>query len=198
MATPTPARLPLAPRSALFLAALLPSLPAAAIGPVVHGGDPDRAAGDILQVALPAVGLGLALYRGDGAGVKEWGYGLGATLIVTQGLKKSLNATSWGERPNGGKNAFPSGHTSAACYGAAFVGRRHGWGYGAGVMAASAAFVGYSRVDERLHRWRDVAAGCAIGYGASLLFVNPKETPAFVLVPTIGRRSWGLALSTDF
>jgi membrane-associated phospholipid phosphatase len=185
------------PACGLVLAALLLSRPAAAVGPVVHANDSDRAAGDILQFVIPAIGLGVTLYQDDTEGMKQWSYTMGSTLIATEALKRATRHTAWGERPNGGRNSFPSGHTSATCAGAGFIGQRYGWGYGAAAMAAS-AFVGYSRVDENLHHWRDVLAGCAIGVGFSMMFVNAKEKPAFVLAPEVGRRSAGVNFFMEF
>jgi membrane-associated phospholipid phosphatase len=180
----------------LVLVVCLSSFPAAAAGPiVVHTSDPDRAAGDILQVVLPAIGLGVAFYQDDTEGMKQWGYSVGSTLAATEALKRGFANTAWGTRPNGGSHSFPSGHTSAACSGAAFIGRRHDWNYGVAAMAA-AAFVGYSRVDERLHHWRDVIAGCAVGVGFSMLFVDEK--PAFNVTPTIGSHGLGLSLHAAF
>lgn len=177
--------------------ALLCLLADPALALSIHTDDTDRAAGDILQFAIPAVGLGTALVKWDTEGMKEWTYSMGATMLTTSVLKRSFNSTSWGERPNGGQNSFPSGHTSSSCAGAAFIGERYGWGYGAAAMSA-AAFVGYSRVDEGLHHWRDVVAGCAIGAGFSLLFTDPEKKPAFTLVPEIGPHSWALDFQMDF
>jgi membrane-associated phospholipid phosphatase len=184
--------------SCLALSSLLFSLPAsAAFGPVIHSDDSDRAAGDIIQIALPAIGLGATLYQGDVEGSKQWAYSVGSTLLAIAALKQAFNDTAWGMRPNGGPNSFPSGHASAACSGASFIGQRYGWSYGALAMLP-AAFVGYSRVDEGLHHWRDVAVGCAIGAGFSLLFVEPKAKPAFSVIPEIGPHALALAFHMDY
>jgi membrane-associated phospholipid phosphatase len=182
--------------SVLLLGGLAFTTPALA-GPTIHTEDSDRAAGDILEVALPAIGLGTALYKGDTEGMKEWTYSLGATMLTTSALKRAFNSTSWGERPNGGQNSFPSGHTSAACSGASFIGQRYGWTYGAAAMVP-AAFVGYSRVDEGLHHWRDVVAGCAIGVGFSYWLVDPENKHNLSIVPEIGEHSWALGFQMNY
>jgi membrane-associated phospholipid phosphatase len=123
--------------------------------------------------------------------MKEWAYDMGATTLATLTLKRAFDSTAWGTRPNGGQNSFPSGHTSSACAGAAFIGQRYGWAYGAAAMLP-AAFVGYSRVDENMHHWRDVAAGCALGVGFSMLFVHPEEKRAISIIPEIGPHSFSL------
>lgn len=157
--------------------------------------DPDKTAGDVLQFAVPVAALSVAWIKGDEEGEKEWLRNTVASFLVTQATKAAFNSTSWGERPNGGRGSFPSGHTAFAASGAAFLTERYGWQYGLGAWAVT-GFVAYSRVDEREHRWRDVAAGAALSYGVSKLFVTPEN--ASHLAPIIGpgfiglrwQRSW--------
>src|SRR5437868_3033222 len=47
----------------------------------------------------------------------------GATTLI---LKAAVDE----KRPNGHAHSFPSGHTSDAAFGAAFLQRRYGWTYG--------------------------------------------------------------------
>lgn len=173
------------------------SLPAAALSISIHTEDPDRAAGDIIQIVLPAIGLGTAFYRNDNEGMKEWAYSFGSTMLATAALKEAVNPTSWGERPNGGQYSFPSGHTASACSGAAFIGQRYGWTYG-GMAMLPAAFVGYTRVDEDLHHWRDVIAGCALGIGFSYYFVQPEHSNPVAIIPEIGEHSWALGFRMKY
>lgn len=151
--------------------------------------DPDKTAGDVLQFAVPAAALAVASFKGDDEGEKEWLRNTTASFLVTQAAKLAFNSTSWGERPNGGRNSFPSGHTAFAASGAAFLTERYGWQYGIGAWAVT-GFVAYSRVDEREHRWRDVAAGALLSYGISKLFVTPEA--ATHLAPIIGPKFIGL------
>ena len=179
------------------LSSIAVSLPATAAGVGIHTEDGDRAIGDVVQIALPALALGTALYKDDDEGIKEWAYSFGSTALATAALKKAANSTAWGTRPNGGQNSFPSGHTSSACSAASFIGRRYGWNYG-GVAMLPAAFVGYSRVDEGLHHWRDVLAGCALGVGFSYYFVQPEHPHAISIIPEIGEHSWALGFHMDY
>ena len=132
--------------------------------------DAIRTAGDYLQIAIPAWALGRATGAGDRQGIGEMGTGLATNLLVTQGLKLVTDQT----RPDGGRLSFPSGHTSAAFQGAAFVHRRYGWEE-AWPLYAGAAFVGYSRVHARRHYWRDVIAGAALGITVSWVTATPRN-----------------------
>lgn len=182
--------------SGFFMLALVAGTPVFA-GSIVHSGDPDRAAGDLLQVGLPLLGLGTAWVKDDKEGMKQWAMSTGATLLGTLALKQAFNSTAWGERPNGGQDSFPSGHTASACAGAAFLGQRYGWQYGAAAMLP-AAFVGYSRVDEEFHHWRDVIAGCALGFGINYWLVTPEKARHFTLYPDIGEHGVSLGFQMDF
>lgn len=171
-------------------------LPLAAQAVSFHTNDSDRGAGDVIQILLPAAALGAAMYKGDSEGEKQWLYSTGSTLAATQALKLSVNHTAWGERPNGGQMSFPSGHTSSACSGAFFIGRRYGWQYGAPAMLP-AAFVAYSRVDEDLHHWRDVIAGCALAGGFAWYFVSP-EKHAVTILPDVLDHGFAVHFSMDY
>lgn len=147
-----------------------------------HTNDADRNAGDIIQLALPLAGLGLTWLKDDPEGRKPWAYSILGTALSTQVLKEAFAHTALGERPNGGHYSFPSGHVSSSCAASVFMGRRYGWSYGAPALVA-AGFVAYSRVDEELHHWRDVIAGCALGAAFSFYLV-PSLNPDLVVMPT--------------
>lgn len=129
-----------------------------------------RTAGDYLQIAIPAFALGRTYGLDDPEGTRQMGTGILINLAATQGIKLSTNQT----RPDGGKLSFPSGHTSAAFQGAAFIHRRYGWNE-AWPHYLAASFVGYSRVHARRHYWRDVIAGSAVGITTSWLTATPKK-----------------------
>lgn len=131
-------------------------------------------AGDMLQLAIPAAGLAVAVAKDDKEGIQQWGKTMATDVVATYGLKYAFNHTALGKRPNGGRYSFPSGHTSAACAGATFIGQRYGWEYGAGA-AIPAAYVGWSRVHANKHHTRDVIAGCAVGIASGLLMTKPLE-----------------------
>ncbi len=139
--------------------------------------------GDMLQVGVPLVALGLTyLLDGDAASSSKWNPYVPAgapgfdfmrltgsprhdlalvvarTELTTYSLKYGVDA----ERPNGGQGSFPSGHTSVAFAGAEFIRKEYGiwWGIPAYLTAG---YVGWSRVISNNHYPRDVLAGAAIG-----------------------------------
>jgi len=159
--------------------------------------DPDKFAGDVAQVAVPLAALAATYYHDDSEGRWQWLKSFGSTVIATQALKYAANQTSWGERPNGGKDSFPSGHTSSACSGGFFLQRRYGWAWGAPALAA-AAFTGYSRVDEKYHHVRDVVAGCALGWTTAWLFVDRYVPESVSVMPEVGNGHYAMTVSWRF
>lgn len=81
---------------------------------------------------------------------------------------------------------------------AAFLQDRYGWKYDLPAYAV-VAYVSYVRVDTDHHRWRDVAtgaAGAAVSYGISKLFVTPQN--ATHIAPVIGPDWLGLRWERSF
>ena len=149
-------------------------------------------AADILRVALPAAAWGMTQYLDDAEGSKQFYYSFAATVATTLALKTAIHKT----RPDGSDNdAFPSGHTSMAFQGAAFLQRRYGWQYGAPAYAL-ASYVGYSRVNNDHHDSRDVLAGALIGIAASYYFAEPFY--GVQITPTAGLNGVGLQLSATW
>lgn len=145
-------------------------------------------AGDILAVGVPIWAYGMTFSKGDEEGRTEFYKSFATTVAITQGLKHSVNA----ERPNGGSNSFPSGHTSGAFQGAAFIHARYGFDAALPTYIAS-TFVGYSRVDGNYHYTHDVIAGAAIGYAASMYFTKQQFTEKnAVIVPFIEPKQIGV------
>lgn len=142
-------------------------------------------AGDVGAIALPITAGLAALGHRDGSGVVECAEAVGSTLAVVYALKFTVNR----QRPDGGTQSFPSGHTAAAFAGAGFLQRRYGWAYGAPAYAV-AAFVGYSRVRARRHWTSDVLAGAAIGVGANLAFTHARRRLDLVPVFVPGGVGW--------
>jgi len=137
---------------------------------VAWAGDGIAAAGDVLQFVLPATAAGLTLGYRDGQGALQFGESAALTLGVTYGLKYTVNE----RRPNGGRQSFPSGHSSISFSSAEFMRKRYGWEYGVPAYAA-ASFVAYSRVEAREHHPQDVVAGAAIGIVSSYIFTKPYK-----------------------
>lgn len=102
-------------------------------------------AGDVLQILIPSFAYGTTLYLDDTDGETQMYQSFFTTVAITQSLKYGINK----KRPNGGNHSFPSGHTSAAFQGAAFIHQRYGWSYAIPAYIG-ASFVGYSRVEPTL------------------------------------------------
>uniref|UniRef100_A0A486XJG7 undecaprenyl-diphosphate phosphatase n=1 Tax=Rheinheimera sp. BAL341 TaxID=1708203 RepID=A0A486XJG7_9GAMM len=126
-------------------------------------------AANVLRVALPAAAWSMTQYLKDDDGSTQFYYSFATTIASTVVLKAVITKN----RPDGSDNdAFPSGHTSMAFQGAAFLQRRYGWEYGAPAYAL-ATYVGYSRVNNDHHNSSDVLAGALIGIAASYYFAEP-------------------------
>ena len=126
--------------------------------------------GDILQLAIPAVAFSSTLFwpEQDNKGTWEVVKAGAVSTIATYGIKYLVNK----ERPNGDPYAFPSGHTSRAFTGAAFIQRKYGWKYGAPAYLL-ATYTGWSRVYVNKHDYWDVLGGAAVGIASGLLFTKP-------------------------
>jgi membrane-associated phospholipid phosphatase len=156
-----------------------------------QAGDGVEVAGDILQYALPATAYGMTAINRDGEGALQYSKAAALTLGVTHALKVIVDE----ERPDGGGQSFPSGHTSISFSAAEFVRKRYGWEYGAPAYAA-AAFVGFSRVQADRHYVHDVVAGAVIGVASSAVFTTPFHGWCILAEAADGRyalvatRSW--------
>ena len=155
--------------------------------------DPDRSdtekTGDALQILIPLTGIGMTFVKDDDPGKIQFLKALVTNAVVTQGLKWSITK----ERPDGNCcNSFPSGHTSAAFQGAAFLQKRYGWKYG-GPAYIGATFVGYSRIHADKHFVEDVIAGAAIGIISSYYFTTPFN--AVSVSPIASNGMYGLSIT---
>jgi len=140
--------------------------------------------GHYAQLGLPIAAAGISIIKNDKQGVVQ----LAKTVVVESVLVYSLKQVIDRERPNGGRFAFPSGHTALSFTSATYLYKRYGWRYGVPATVV-ASFVGYSRygIDEPVHYFSDVAAGAAIGIITSLLLTSRYENIPKV---TIGG-GWG-------
>ena len=97
--------------------------------------------GDIMQFALPAIGLGATAIYGDLDGTKQWAWS-GLTSVGTTAVLKGVYQKI---RPNASESAtsFPSGHTTAVFWGASFLDQRYGrwWGVPAYAAATVTAYI---------------------------------------------------------
>lgn len=162
---------------------------------IAAGNELDLVATDVLTAVVPLTGLAVAYFRDDAEGKKEWLRNTGVNLAVTSVLRLTFNQTNLGQRPNGGRYGFPSGHAALVMSGAAFLGERYGWKWGIPAYLA-AAYVGYVRVQEDKHHVRDVIASGVLSYGVALLMVTPES--ATHLAPIIGPDFLGLRWERSF
>lgn len=136
--------------------------------------------GDYAQFAPAAASLLAVIIHNDAAGTWQYAKASAANLALTWTLKYAINKPRPEGRLDG--HAFPSGHTSHAFQGAAFLQRRYGWAYGIPAYAV-AGFVAYSRLEgfnDRHDGW-DVLGGIIVGVGSSYLFTTPYQQDHFQL-----------------
>jgi len=150
--------------------------------------------GDVGQYALPAIAGLLALSKDDRDGIAQLAVSGAVSVGTTVALKYAVDET----RPNGGRYSFPSGHTSLAFAGAAFIHERYGWEWGIPAELAAAA-VAWSRVDAGQHHWYDVLASVGIAHASAFFLVDHKESNV-TLFPMVGGRkpSFGIVGSIRF
>jgi membrane-associated phospholipid phosphatase len=145
------------------------------------------------EVALVAAAIGVPALSGDGEGVWQAGGSLGATWLVTEGLKRTVRE----RRPDGSdRRSFPSGHTSISFAAAATLHQRNGWKTGLPATLV-AAFVGVARVKADRHYWHDVLAGAVIGEAAGFLITSPRNSNVRIL-PWGDTQSGGVAVAMRF
>ena len=92
--------------------------------------------------------------------------------LVIQTMKKNIDK----ERPNGGGEAFPSGHAGTAFFPAWSIFHRYGineaWPYLVGATIA-----GYARVHNEKHDWLDIAGSAGVTYLLSHYLIAPQDKP---------------------
>ena len=151
--------------------------------------------GNVVMVGVPIAGYFIAQCKGDDEGQGQLLRSVAAGIVAHAIVAAAVNYTSWGERPNGGRHAFPSGHVALVTSGAAFLQDRYGWRYGLPAYAL-VGYVADVRVRTGHHRWRDVVGGVAVGWGVSKFFVTPQN--ATYIAPVIGPRFIGFRWERSF
>jgi len=157
------------------------------LGATAAPADTIETLGSIGAIALPASGLVVAAVHKDKRGALQLAEAYGTTMAIVYILKPIVDR----QRPDGGSQSFPSGHSASAFAGAAFLQRRYGWSYGVPAYAV-ATFVAYSRVESKRHWTSDVIAGGAIGIASNLVFTHKRAKIA--VQPVAVSRGMGLTL----
>ena len=122
-----------------------------------------------IAIALPLTAAGIAWYKHDRVGLAQ----LAVEGVLTVGTAYALKNIVREERPDGSDyHSFPSATTAVAASGSSFLWGRYGWEYGLPAEAAT-AFVSFSRVEARQHRWYDTLASSAIAAGYGLVLTTP-------------------------
>src|ERR1700761_8611106 len=122
-----------------------------------------------IAIALPVTAAGIAWFKHDRVGLAQ----LAVEGIFTVGTVYALKNIVREERPDGSDfHSFPSETTAVAASGSSFLFGRYGWEYGLPAEAAT-AFVSFSRVEARQHRWYDTLASSAIAAGYGMVLTTP-------------------------
>jgi len=149
-------------------------------------------AGSIIRTLIPAVAYGTTFYLHDSEGRPQFYKGFFTNLAATYTLKTVSSKT----RPNGKDDeSFPSGHSSVAFQGAAFIHARYGFKYAIPAYLG-ASFVAWSRVESDNHYTVDVLAGAAIGIASSMIFTRPYK--GFVVTPLADNGFYGIGISRQW
>jgi membrane-associated phospholipid phosphatase len=172
----------------LFVPALI-FLSITLVSPASAKGDTERA-GDILTLLIPAIAYGTTLYTHDTKGEHEFYWSYGSTVALTHILKETVRAPR-PHRPDS-HTSFPSGHSSSAFAGAAFIHKKYGLSYALPAYLG-AIYTAYSRVHAQKHYTRDVVAGALIGIGFSWYFATPYDK--LHISPDITKDSYGVQVN---
>ncbi len=165
---------------------------ALAFGSQLDAQDGVETSGDILATALPAAALiSTLVWKDDQPATLQFAKTVVTTFGVTHVLKIVVNKP----RPNGGDHAWPSGHTSSAFSGAAFLQIRHGWRVGIPAYLL-AGYVGWTRVYVDAHDYWDFLGGAIIGVGSAYLFTKPYD-PNRVAI-SLGKRDGDYSIESSF
>ena len=125
--------------------------------------------GDVLEIVLPVTAFASTfIWKDQQKSHMQFIKTMGTSFVITHVIKRLINK----QRPNGGNYSFPSGHTSAAFTGAAFIEKRYGLKVGIPTYLL-ASYVGWTRVESNYHDNWDILGGAIIGIGSAYLFTKP-------------------------
>lgn len=144
---------------------------------------------DPISKGLEQLGQGYSLFLGAG-GWYVWSHvqGDAESVSSSQHLLRSLASTGIStlvfkeligdERPNGGQNAFPSGHTSMAVAAATSLWMNEGPRFGVPAAILS-GLIALQRLDSNAHELDDVIGGAALGW--SIAYTLERREPLHLL-----------------
>ena len=154
--------------------------------------DSEETAGSVLRVLIPAAAYGATFHLDDKEGRNQFYKSFFTNVAVTWTLKQTISKTRPNEEDD---DSFPSGHTSMAFQGAAFIHKRYGWKYAVPAYIGS-TFVAWSRVESDNHYVVDVVSGAAIGIVSSMIFTRPYK--GFVVTPVAYGGFYGVGITKKF
>lgn len=146
-----------------------------------------------MQFVVPAAALSATLLCKEDDQKPTWQFikTYGSAIIAAQVMKHIVLKP----RPDGTDNfSFPSGHTTSAFAGAAFIQRKYGWSYGIPCYAM-ASFVGYSRVQAKKHDTWDVLGGATVGIVSAYIFAKPYRESKVGLLFDKSKSSYTIGLT---
>jgi len=127
-------------------------------------------AGDVIQILLPVSAFGLTLINRDKEGFYQYTKAFSGAVITSTIGKYAVGRL----RPDASNtSSYPSGHTTAAFSGAAFIRMRYQNPWLSIPAYAGAGFVGYSRIRGNKHYRDDVLAGASVGMMWNWYAVTP-------------------------
>jgi membrane-associated phospholipid phosphatase len=125
--------------------------------------------GDNLQMALPLLGFACAITNGKAV---DYTVRFVAMEVILHSSKNGLGDAAINQRPSGGHRGFPSGHTTAAAFGASSLVhsciQNNLWAKGAVILTAG--YVGGSRIEADKHTVVQVLFGALLGWLADRSF----------------------------
>lgn len=149
--------------------------------------------GDNIQIALPLVAWGCAALNGSAA---EYAWRFIGTMAAVHTIKRASGDAEWTQRPGGGLQGMPSGHTAAAAFGASSLVHEcvRATPVVGGVVVIAAGFVGVSRVEAEKHDAWQVLWGGIFGWAGERVLRRPgsARTAAARQLRWIGRGIVGL------
>ncbi len=106
-------------------------------------------------------------------------------------LTKSLKFTVDRERPGGGSQSFPSGHSSAAFTTASILHGHFGWKVGLPAYSIS-GFVAWARFRDNSHWVSDVVFGSALGMAVGRAVIVGHQPRSWTVAPVATKGGGGL------